>query len=85
MRANQRASLLELAFPADERRRLDREVRLVKCPRRREGFVAELVKALRRAQVLQPVITEVAQLRCGVEQSLRCLGEENLSAVACAP
>jgi hypothetical protein len=47
--AQKRARLGELALAADERGRLDREIRPVQRPRRREGRVAELMEALRRA------------------------------------
>ena len=47
MRAHERAGLLELALPADERRRLDRQVRSKERLQRREVFVAELVQTLR--------------------------------------
>ena len=64
MRANERPGLLELALASDERGRLDRQVRPIERPQRREVLVAELVQALRRAQVLEAMLAEVAQLRC---------------------
>ena len=60
--------LLELALAADERRRLDRQVRPVERLERRELVVAELEEPLRRAEVLEAVLAEVAQLDRRVEQ-----------------
>jgi hypothetical protein len=82
MRANKRSSLFELLLSADEPRRLDRQVRPIKRPQRREIPGAELVQALRRGQVLEAVVAKFAQLRCRVEQLSRRLREENLPAVA---
>jgi len=81
MRADERAGLRELALAADEWRWLDRQIRLVERPQRREVAVAELVQALRPAQVLEAVLAKVAKLRAGVEQTRRRLGQEYLAAV----
>ena len=61
MRPDERAGLFELPLTADQRCRLDRQVRLIQRPQRREVCVAELVKTLGQAKVLEAVITEVAQ------------------------
>ncbi|TMH45807.1 MAG: hypothetical protein E6H54_04540 [Betaproteobacteria bacterium] len=56
-----RRQLGELPHAADERIRSNRQVRRVQAPERRKVAVAELVNALRRCQILQPVIAEIAQ------------------------
>ena len=57
----QRAHLLQLALTPKEGCRRHRQIRLVERGERRKLFLAELVQALRRRQVLQPVQSEVAK------------------------
>ena len=71
--------LLDLAFAPEERRRRDRQVRLVQRLERREVFRAELEETLGRTQVLQPVEAEVAHIDAG-EVGGR-LGQEHLPTV----
>jgi hypothetical protein len=73
---------LQLILAADERRRLHRKIRLVQALERRKRIVAELVDPLGRAQVLQPVLAEIAQ-RIRAAQIARRLRDEDLTAVAC--
>jgi hypothetical protein len=65
---------------AEERRRRDGHVRPGQRPQRRELLLAELVEPNRLPQVLEPVLTEVAEVR-PVEQTLRRLREDDLAAV----
>jgi hypothetical protein len=58
--SKQRRDLVDLALATQERRRRNRQVRLVQRLQRREGVRPELEEALRRAQVLQPMQAEVA-------------------------
>jgi hypothetical protein len=51
----------QLALAAEERRRRDRQVRLVERLQPRELTLAELPDPLRGAQVLEPVLPEVAE------------------------
>jgi hypothetical protein len=51
-----RDELLDLALPADERARREREVRRVQRPQRREVAVTELVQALGVGEVLQAML-----------------------------
>ncbi len=57
----QHAHLRELSFPTEERGRRHGQVGAVEAPERRKLLVAQLVETLRRRQVLQPVLAEVAQ------------------------
>ena len=57
----QGAHLLQLALAPEEGRRRHGQVRLVERGERRKLLLAELVQALRRRQVLQPMEPEVAQ------------------------
>src|ERR671919_797179 len=82
MRANELPGFLELALPAHERSRLYRQVGAIEGPQRRELVVPELVQTLRRAQVLEAVLPQVTELRAGVEQARRRLGQKDLAAVA---
>ena len=82
MLANELTRLLELALPPDERIRLDREVRPIEGLERRKIRVPELVETLRGGEVLEAMVAEVEEVRCGVEQLPRRLREENLPAVA---
>ena len=70
----------ELLLTPEELRRRDREVRPVQRLERRELVVAELVDPLRRAQVLEPVLAEVAQLG-GLDERGRRRRNEHLPAV----
>jgi hypothetical protein len=55
-------NLLEFVLATEERRRGNRQVRPVQRPQGREVVVSQLVDALRRRQVLQPVLADVAEL-----------------------
>lgn len=59
--SKQGEDLGELRLAAQEGRRLNRQVRPPERPQRRELSLAELVQANRVAQVLEPMLTEVAQ------------------------
>ena len=78
--AQQADDLVELAPAAEERRRRDGEVRLVQRLQAREVGVAQLEEALRRREVLQTVLTEVANSLAGDEVARR-LRQEHLPAV----
>ena len=80
-RAEERSGLVELARPPDEPGRLGREVRSVERPQRREVVASELVESLRRAEILESVLTEIAQLHARVEQLPRRLRDDHLPAV----
>ncbi|HEX6583082.1 MAG TPA: hypothetical protein VF056_05720 [Thermoleophilaceae bacterium] len=82
MRVEQREHLRKLAVAADERRRLHRQVCLVDSLQRRELILAELVEALGRGKVLEPMHAKVAQA-IRAEEIARCLREKNLTAVTC--
>lgn len=56
--------LRQLLLTAQERRRGDRQIRLVKALERREVNVSELVDPLGRRQILQPVHAQIAQPLC---------------------
>jgi hypothetical protein len=79
------------SVPADERRRLSREVRHAAFDRPRgrelgdEPLPAELVQALRPSEVLQPVVAEVAEgeaVEVLGKEVARRLREQDLPAVA---
>ena len=72
--------LPQLALPADERVRRDRQVRRVQRLQRREVAVAELPDPFRRRQVLQPVLAEVAK-RTGADELAGRLRHQHLPAV----
>ena len=75
----QRRDLVDLPLATEERRRRNRQVRLVQRLQRREVVRPELEETLRRAQVLQPVQAEVAHLGTGeIRGRLR---QEHLPAV----
>ncbi len=57
------------------------EVRAVEAPERRELAVAELIHALRRAEVFEAVLPEVGQL--DIDERRRRGRDEHLAAVAC--
>ena len=78
--AQQGRNLVDLPLAAEERRRRNRKVRLVQRLQRREVFRPELEETLRRAQVLQPVQAEVADVGAG--EVGRRLREQHLPAVA---
>ncbi len=81
VRADELTELLELSPTANERRLLDRQIRPVQRLQRRKLAVSELVQMLRRAQVLEPVLAEVAQF-CGVANELsRRRRDEDLAAM----
>ncbi len=72
----------QLLLAAEERCRCNREVRLMEALQRREVRVAELVDALGRGEILEPVRAEVAQLLVGEEPGCRS-GDEDLPPVTC--
>ena len=61
----------ELVLPAEERCRRNRQVRAVQALQSREVSFAELVDPLRRREVLQPVLAQIAQLVQTHERSRR--------------
>jgi hypothetical protein len=63
----------QLALPADQRRGLHGQIRVAERLQRREAAVAKLEEALRRAQVFQPVFTEVAHAGVCREQGTRAM------------
>ncbi len=68
MRADERTCLGELALSAHERGGLDRQVRAMERPERRKLAVAELVQDLRRTEVLEAMVAELA----GTPESSSC-------------
>jgi hypothetical protein len=81
LRAQEPTGLIELPLASDQQRRLNRQVRRIEAVKRRELFVAELVKPERLAEVFQPVTSEVANRYGRIEQLTRRLREENLASV----
>ena len=79
--AQQADDLLQLARAAEERRRRHGQVRLPQALQRREALLAELEHALRRRQVLQPVLAEVADVLVPDEVTRR-LRQQHLAAVS---
>ncbi len=77
----QRRELGQLALAPEERGRGHGQVRAVEALERRELRLAELVDPLRRGEVLQPVLAQVAHRR-GIDQPRRRGGDERLPAVA---
>ena len=73
--------LLQLARTAEKRRRRNGQVRLPQALDRREALASELEHALRRGQVLQPVLAEIADV-VGGDEVTRRLGQQHLAAVA---
>jgi hypothetical protein len=71
----------ELVLAAEELRRRDREVRPVERLQRRELVGAKLVNPLWRAQVLEPVLTEVAEL-LPLDERGRCSRDQHLPPMA---
>ena len=78
---DQRLHFLQLTLPAEKRRCGDREIRLVQRLQGRKVGVAELVEPLRCGEVLQAVLTEIAEAVVAGEVARR-LAEEDLAAVA---
>ena len=70
-----------LAAPADQRSRLGGQVRRIERAKRREVGSSQLVEALRLAQVLESVATEVAHRTIHLGKRKRLLGEDDLAAV----
>ena len=60
--ANELTRLRELAPPADQRRRLDRQIRPIQRAQRRKVSVTELEEPVRGAEVLEAVLAEVEEL-----------------------
>ena len=73
--------LRELALPADERARGEGQVGRVERAERREVAVAELVQALGVDEILEPVLSEVANRGVALEKSPSRLGEDDLTSV----
>jgi hypothetical protein len=80
--ANELACLRELAPPADQRRRLYRQVCPIQRAQRRKASVAELEEPVRGAEVLQAMLAEVNELAVFPEKLPRRLREQDLPAVA---
>ena len=78
--AQQAYDFVELAPAAEKRRRRDGKVRLVQRLQARKVAVAQLEQALGRREVLQTVLTQVANSLAGDEVARR-LRQENLPAV----
>src|SRR5712691_5949100 len=57
---DQATQLCKLALPPDELGRDDREIRAIQALQRQKVTVAELVDSLRRRQVLEPMLAEIA-------------------------
>jgi hypothetical protein len=72
--------LAELLLAPDERRRLDRQIRLVERLQRRKLARTQLVDPLRRRHVLQAVLAELDQA-VGTHELAGGLGDEHLPAV----
>ena len=79
-RRKQLGDLGELALPAEEGRRRDGQIRAVQGLERRKAAVSELVNALRRREVFQPVLTEILQLE--LDELCRGGRDEHLPPVA---
>ena len=73
--------LVQLPRAAEELRRRHGEVRLVQRPRPRELARPELEEPLRRGEILEAVLAEVADLEALVEQVAGRAGEQRLPAV----
>ena len=79
--AEQRLQVTELSLAPDKWVRGNREVRRVQTLEWRKVGVAELVDPLRRGQIFEPMLSEVAQRFC-TDQIWRRLRKENLPAVS---
>ena len=80
LRSEEVRDLGELGVSTDEGVRRDREVRLVQALQTRELLLPELVNALRRGEILEAMLAEVAQV--GVQELRRRGRDEDLPAVA---
>ena len=78
--AQEADDLVEFALAAEKRRRRDGEVRLVERLQARELGVAQLEEALRRGEVLEPVLAQIADRLPGDEVARR-LRQEHLASV----
>ena len=74
------ADLCQLPLAAEQRPRRDRQVRPSQRPERRELPASKLVDTLSRQEILEPVLTEVAQLT--VDERCRLLRHQYLPAMA---
>ena len=79
--ANERRELFELGVSPHEWRRLNREVGRVQRAKRREDGVAELVEALRLAQILESMAAEIDQRAEAAGSVHGLLREHDLAAV----
>ena len=85
------ADRVELLVPADERRRLRRQIRASALERpqgrelRRQAGDEELVQALRPAQVFEPVLAEVAEAQAVHGNSSRVVSETSTWPPCAAP
>ena len=73
--------LFQLTLAPEERARGDRQVGGVERSERREVAVAELVQAFGTSQVLQTVLSELAERGVGIQEAAGRLGEHDLPAV----
>ena len=73
--------LRDLALPADERARGQGQVRRVERPQRREVAVAELVQTLGVDEILEPVLSQIADPSVALEKPPGRLGEDDLASV----
>jgi hypothetical protein len=71
----------ELLLAADQGLELKRQVRVVQALERWKGGSTDLVQPDRLAEILEPVLAEIAEVDRRVEQVPRRLREENLTAV----
>src|SRR5207247_4348222 len=77
---NRTQNVAELFLPADQRLRRQRKIRRVQRLEWRKVAVAELVNPFRGRQILEPVLTEIAQL-VRVGKVAGRLREQDLSTV----
>ena len=81
VRAQKFEHLDQLALAADQGRRLNRKVGLIEALERWVLAVTELVDAFGGRQILELVLTEIAQLDRRVQELARRQGDEHLPAV----